>query len=97
MTRRETRLTKDWVLSEDYGLWVKKAEIIKRRVWGHQENRKRMATVKLATEMKSYYESHNPLARALNSASLYIDLLNYAMMGVEWRQVAELFLEDWED
>ncbi len=57
-------------------------------------SRKERACYQLANEMKEMIEDGNPLA---GEASVYSDLLNASMSEVNWKEIANSFLEETED
>lgn len=55
----------------------------------HKEN----ATQQLVDQLKEWIEEENPL----DNASMFTDLLGYAIELVNWYEIAENFLEDYEE
>ena len=57
-------------------------------------SRKERACYQLANSLKEMIEDGNPLA---SDASVYADLINASMSEVNWKEIANSFLEETED
>jgi hypothetical protein len=93
---RETWLVSLWLNNEyaDYQHWTARAEeVLEEAKEDYEEDDiftpLETATATLAEEIKESVEEH-PL---IDQASLYSDLLNGALGGVDWHEVAGGFLE----
>lgn len=89
----ETWLVNLW-LSNDSGTYVYWRDLA-REAWQHAEatdvlTRELVARSGLAARLKDEIEEHSPCP----NADLYSDLLNSALSEVDWREVAQHFLED---
>ena len=83
-TNKPTWLVELWIDNEQesYYLWYKRAEQIK-------EEEGASAAYVLENEMKDHFEQWQPL----EGATVYSDLLGWALAYVNWREIAENILE----
>jgi hypothetical protein len=94
----ETWCVKLWMdnCEGDYRYWTAEAD----EVWNDSEpdrilTKKERAALSLADRLKEYFEENNPLIN--DSGTVYGDLLTTALQEVDWQEIAENMLEEYEE
>ena len=81
-----------WISNDEgeAGYWADEAE----SAWKASHDTKEDAVEDLAERMKSYYEDQ--ASEAVGDSSMFADMLGSVLESVDWREIAEGLLEEYE-